>query len=209
MRSRHKQGKPRPWFLGILVILCIAAVLFLLCARSVLFEQIIFSQLGTEISDERAVVSTEVRSYLWKSIPLSEELFTQRERAHLSDVKQLFDLQRDFTAMVLAVTLLLVVAFRPSAQRLWHMIVSVSRISFLVALILAAIIFFNFDFLFSGFHVVSFANDFWQLDPSVHVLIRAYPPEYFRLFVVYWLALLLMIYGAIGFLFSRFRQTTE
>ena len=39
--------------------------------------------------------------------------------------------------------------------------------------------FFGFDRLFIAFHLISFSNDLWQLDPSRHMLIAMFPQNFF------------------------------
>ena len=44
---------------------------------------------------------------------------------------------------------------------------------------LSLLMFFGFDRLFIAFHLISFSNDLWQLDPSRHMLIAMFPQNFF------------------------------
>lgn len=108
-------------------------------------------------------------------------LFNQREIIHLKDVKGLIRL--DYA--VLLVTLLYVSGFsavrlirtggkerrRMAAEEIaWGSGLTLVLMAFLG---LSALL--GFDRLFLGFHLLSFSNDFWQLDPSRDYLIRLFP----------------------------------
>jgi integral membrane protein (TIGR01906 family) len=106
------------------------------------------------------------------------DLFNQREIVHLKDVKGLIWL--DY--WVLLGTLMYVLAYagfslfwRKEGRSLaWGM---VGGSSLILALMLAAALgtLLNFDQLFLQFHFISFANEFWMLDPSQDYLIKIFP----------------------------------
>ncbi len=105
-------------------------------------------------------------------------LFNEREVVHLRDVKALVWL--DYRALLGTLTYAvayagLVVLLRRSWRRLAGTAVTGSGI--LLALIVAGGIgaYFDFDQLFLRFHLMSFGNDFWQLDPARDYLIMLFP----------------------------------
>ncbi len=108
------------------------------------------------------------------------ELFNQREVVHLRDVKGLIWL--DY--YILMGTLIYSLAYagvcffwrkRAYWRRLaWGLVVGSSlTLALMLALGLGTL--FNFDRLFLQFHLFSFANDFWQLDPAKDYLIMLFP----------------------------------
>jgi integral membrane protein (TIGR01906 family) len=102
-------------------------------------------------------------------------LFNEREVVHLKDVKALFrfGLNVLFATAGIALFYALYCLFRYGAG--WR---TLARAAFFgscltIALMIAAGIgmLFNFDSLLLQFHLFSFANDFWLLDPSTDYLI--------------------------------------
>ena len=107
-------------------------------------------------------------------------LFNQREVIHLKDVKGLIWL--DYR--VLLGTLIYVLGYaigslfwrkRRYWRRLaWGVVVgSGTTLALMLALGLGPLV--GFDPLFLDFHIISFANEFWQLDPANHYLIMLFP----------------------------------
>ena len=111
-----------------------------------------------------------------KSFPL----FNQREVLHLKDVKDLFRLNY----LVLLVTLIYALAYagvslfwrrRKYRRQLARAVVWGSGITLGLMLLLGLGAMLNFEQLFWQFHLISFANDFWQLDPARDYLIMLFP----------------------------------
>ncbi len=107
-------------------------------------------------------------------------LFNPREVAHLKDVKELIRL--DYR--VLLGTLLyasgyaLVSLFRGKRQywrRLAWGVVGGSSITLALMLALGLATLLGFDQIFLQFHLISFSNEFWQLDPARDYLIMLFP----------------------------------
>ncbi len=108
------------------------------------------------------------------------ELFNQREVAHLRDVKGLVWL--DYR--LLLSTLIYVLAYG-GVSLLWRRKIYWRRLawgtvaggSLTLALMLALGVgmLLNFDQLFLQFHLISFANELWLLDPSRDYLIMLFP----------------------------------
>ena len=108
------------------------------------------------------------------------DLFNQREVAHLKDVKGLIWL--DY--WVLLGTLVYVLGYagvslfwrrRQYWRRLAWGVVGGGGITLAVMLALWLGTLLGFDQLFLQFHLISFANDFWQLDPTRDYLIMLFP----------------------------------
>ena len=107
-------------------------------------------------------------------------LFNQREIVHLKDVKGLIRL--DY--LVLLGTLIYVLGYvtfclllRKGMYRKWLARTAIWGSGVTLALMLALWLgtLFGFDRLFLQFHLISFANDFWLLDPAKDYLIMLFP----------------------------------
>ncbi len=108
------------------------------------------------------------------------ELFNQREVIHLRDVKGLIRL--DY--WVLLGTLIYTVSYAGVSLfwrrgRYWRWlawgVISGSGITLALMLAIGLGILLNFDQLFWQFHLLSFSNEFWQLDPTKDYLIMLFP----------------------------------
>ncbi|MBA7681490.1 hypothetical protein ES703_89829 [subsurface metagenome] len=108
------------------------------------------------------------------------KLFNQREVAHLRDVKGLIWL--DY--WVLLGTLIYTLSYAGASlfwrrgrywQRLAWGMVSGGGITLALMLAMGLGILFGFDQLFLQFHLFSFANELWQLDPARDYLIMLFP----------------------------------
>jgi len=111
------------------------------------------------------------------------ELFNQREVVHLGDVKGLIRL--DY--WVLLGTLIFTLSYAGVSlfwrrKRYWHRlawgVVSGSGITLALMLAIGLGILLNFDQLFLQLHLLSFSNEFWQLDPTKDYLIMLFPGNF-------------------------------
>lgn len=107
-------------------------------------------------------------------------LFNEREIAHLKDVKGLIWL--DYWALL--GTLVYVLGYAGvcilwQRQRYWpqlaRAVVYGSGLTLALILALGLGIWLDFDRLFWQFHVISFTNELWQLDPARDYLIMLFP----------------------------------
>ncbi|MBA7469459.1 hypothetical protein ES707_04730 [subsurface metagenome] len=107
------------------------------------------------------------------------ELFNQREVAHLRDVKGLIRL--DY--WVLLGTLIYVLSYAGVSlfwrRRYWRRlawgVISGGGITLALMLAMGLGTLLNFDQLFLQFHLFSFTNELWQLDPARDYLIMLFP----------------------------------
>ncbi|MCX6009340.1 MAG: TIGR01906 family membrane protein [Chloroflexi bacterium] len=110
-------------------------------------------------------------------------LFNERELVHLQDVRSLIQLdylvQRGALLLLITCVLVLFFGFRVG----WRMLVkglswgSLITVGLMVVLALWA--FFGFEKLFILFHLVSFPNEYWMLDPARDYLIMLFPEGFF------------------------------
>jgi len=111
------------------------------------------------------------------------DLFNERELTHLEDVRKLIQLdywvQRGAFLLIVICALALFLGFR---VRWWALVKGLSwgsliTVGLMVSLALWA--FFGFKQFFTLFHVVSFPNEYWMLDPAKDYLIRLFPEGFF------------------------------
>lgn len=114
----------------------------------------------------------------------AQEVFNAREKAHMVDVKALFDGGRRIRAWLFALGGLMVALGAMLAQKARAKRCNRARltaccvwIGLLGALALVCLIDFNAVFL--RFHALFFDNDLWMLDPRTDLMIRLLPEPFF------------------------------
>ncbi|MBI4187571.1 MAG: TIGR01906 family membrane protein [Chloroflexi bacterium] len=118
------------------------------------------------------------------------ELFNQREIVHLKDVKGLIWLDYRLFLWTLAYTLAyagLFLFWRKDRRGLARSMVGGSGLTLALMAALGLGTLFGFDQLFLQFHLISFANELWLLDPAKDYLIMLVPGGFWydaTLFVV-------------------------
>jgi integral membrane protein (TIGR01906 family) len=139
-------------------------------------------------------------------------LFNEREVAHLRDVKGLFRL--DYTVLLWTfvyglVYTLWTVLWRKGIYRRYlarGLVWGGGLTIFLMLAVGLLWLLFGFDRLFWQFHVFSFANDFWQLDPTRDYLIRLFPQGFWfdtTVFIVLCIAFGAVVLGGVGLIYIR------
>ncbi len=111
------------------------------------------------------------------------ELFNQREVAHLRDVKGLIKLDYWVLLGTLTYTLSYAgVSLFWRRERYWRQlargIIGGSGIALALMLVMGLGIVLNFDQLFLQFHLLSFTDELWQLDPARDYLIMLFPRDF-------------------------------
>jgi integral membrane protein (TIGR01906 family) len=134
------------------------------------------------------------------------ELFNQREIIHLKDVKGLIRLDYG----ILLGTLIYVLAYsglclfwhrRGYLRQLGWGLVGGGSLTLALMLALGLGTLLGFDQLFWQFHVISFANEFWLLDPATDYLKMLFPQGFFYdtvLFCTLGTAGLAIVLGGVG-----------
>jgi integral membrane protein (TIGR01906 family) len=105
-------------------------------------------------------------------------LFNEREMAHLRDVKGLFRLVYRLLLGTLVYALVYVglsLFVWPERRQLAWGLAGGGCLTLVLMLALGLGILFSFDQLFWQFHIISFANDLWLLDPTRDYLIMLFP----------------------------------
>lgn len=135
----------------------------------------------------------------------------EREVLHMQDVQQLFTWAR-YLALSLFLVLLGLVWRAKCQGRLPAYLGLQARgslLAILSGLILAALISQDFDQSFTLFHLLSFSNDLWLLDPATDLLINLLPETFFAsaaLHTALRAGTLLLLLAAFSYLLSRKNQ---
>lgn len=111
-------------------------------------------------------------------------LFNEREAIHMQDVKGLIDLSVRVHQLSLAYVLGFVAFLLAlKAGKFWRYLLKYaafgSGLTLTALLLIGLAALFGFSQLFLLFHVLSFSNDLWILDPRTDNLIRMFPEEFF------------------------------
>ncbi|OGO31369.1 MAG: hypothetical protein A2Z29_10265 [Chloroflexi bacterium RBG_16_56_11] len=141
-------------------------------------------------------------------------LFNEREVAHLRDVKSLFRLVNG----VMLGTLVYAAVFAGLSLFWWRdrrlgrglFVGGILTLALVAALGIAMAL--DFDRFFLQFHLLSFANDFWMLDPATDYLIMLFPQGFWfdaALFCALAAAVGALIPGGLGFWLKRWRGETK
>ena len=111
-------------------------------------------------------------------------LFDEREVLHMIDVKDMMRYVASvsvWTGIVLALCAVVGLAIRRrnffSSLSRWLRWCALVWGILIAAVVVIAII--DFTWIFTQFHLLSFANDLWQLDPFRHYLLLLFPEQFF------------------------------
>jgi integral membrane protein (TIGR01906 family) len=109
-------------------------------------------------------------------------LFNEREVQHMADVKKLFGLDYLILAGTLGYSLLygLPLLLRRQRRRLAQDIVSGGALTMLLIFIIGAFAITDFTRFFTSFHLISFSNDLWMLNPATDYLLMLFPGGFWQ-----------------------------
>jgi len=148
----------------------------------------------TEMSlEDLMVVTVDMLDYLEGQRPTldmvatiageTEEVFGEREKAHMVDVRDLYLRFRTLRRICSGIVLLtLVLGWFFNKKLLYH---TLNRVKYIVPLLLVVVgavgVLFatDFDKYFTIFHHLFFDNDLWLLNPNTDILINMVPESYF------------------------------
>ena len=187
------------------------------------FEKYSISRISGITDSDLRQVGADIRSYINSSYePLDvqasilgteRDLFNDREVAHMKDVKPLV---RGVYVLALASALYLaamvVIGF---ALRRGRFVADLAKrlawgggLTLVLLIVFGLVALVGFDSVFLKFHQLSFANDFWRLDPRTDYLVRIFPQD-FWFDATLWVAVkaisgaLVLTVASSGFLFYR------
>jgi integral membrane protein (TIGR01906 family) len=139
------------------------------------------------------------------------ELFNEREIIHLKDVKDLFKL--DYIVLIFTALYILIYLVISLIRRRKEQLLSLARsaltgsgitLSLMTALGIGILI--DFDRLFEQFHLLSFSNDFWKLNPHMDYLIMLFPENFWYDTAILCVGLMVagaLLLGLSGWLYLR------
>jgi len=112
------------------------------------------------------------------------ELFHDYELIHLQDVKGLVRIDHRVQAASLAYIIIYALLFLLWRKGRWQDLAKGVRWGSALTLILIAVLgiasIFSFEQLFIQFHLISFSNPYWMLDPSKDYLIMLFPEPFWQ-----------------------------
>ena len=111
-------------------------------------------------------------------------IYNPKEIAHMRDVRGLIQGVYRFQEITsLYIAILIIVGILARRSTVWRRVARACVYGGIWTLVLIALIailsFVDFGGLFLAFHLVSFSNDLWLLDPSRDMLIRMFPQGFF------------------------------
>ncbi|KAB3530020.1 TIGR01906 family membrane protein [Alkaliphilus serpentinus] len=126
----------------------------------------------TELLDTKAVVKGELR-----------EVYSQREKLHMLDVKNLFlkgrGLRRAFI-LLLILSMIYIIRNNPNWIRSIAKGLKVNAyVNWMILFLFILMVAIDFHRYFTYFHYLFFTNDLWLLDPSRDILIQMLPEAFF------------------------------
>jgi len=176
-------------------------------------------QVGADIrgyinsSDEPMDIQTRI-------FGVEQDLFNSKEISHMKDVKKLvrgvYVLAIASAVYLLAMTLVGFARQRGQfTQFLATRLAMGGGLTLSLLILFGTVAAFGFDSLFVKFHELSFANDFWQLDPRTDYLVRIFPDN-FWFDATLWVAvraiigaLLILVAGTSYLVYQRYNSWQE
>lgn len=113
----------------------------------------------------------------------NREVFGEREKLHMIDVKVLFQMGyrlRNMGIGLIALSILLISTLSSNNKKdIWRMLLYSSVIPIILMIILFILVQTDFHKYFTHFHEIFFTNDLWLLNPKTDVLIQMLPLGFF------------------------------
>ncbi len=157
------------------------------------FEKYNITKVTTMSEEDLSRVSAKLISYLKdndenlniKAVIKGEtrEVFGQREKQHMVDVKDLFLKGYNLRNLGIIVALLslitILLASRRKARDIYQALFWSGIIPIMLMIVIYILLTIDFHKYFTYFHKIFFTNDLWLLDPKTEVLIQMLPLEFF------------------------------
>lgn len=181
--------KPLSIFLSILITLSLAVffltnnVSIIAILKSTYLKQVQSLNVEQFTNEDEKLIS----NYLWRTINFgvsknakgSEEgsnYFSSKEITHLKDVSKIFKIVRIVCLVSLILVILLSIYFFKKKKK---SIAKFFLYGCLIVIIFGLIVALTFDKSFILFHIISFNNDLWLLNPETDLLINIFPESFF------------------------------
>ncbi len=113
------------------------------------------------------------------------EVFDNREKTHMIDVKNLYLFFKNIMYIIFLISfILLIYLFKKDKNKIfWNEFYSAYKFSAIIIAIIISIIIFAFIYDFNSFwnlfHKLLFRNDLWLLDPQISTMINMFPLNFF------------------------------
>ena len=138
-------------------------------------------------------------------------MYNDRERAHMVDVKalyQTFDAVRGYGLIAAAVLIIFVIALsrRNTMRTLGEGFIAASWVLLVVLLAAGAWVLIDFNSFWTAFHRLFFTYDLWLLDPATSRMIRICPLELFYGIVIRFALLFLIPMAVLALLSAMFKR---
>ncbi len=143
-------------------------------------------------------------------------LFSEKELIHLQDVRNLICLNNIIQVSALAAMAVCTSVLMLISRRRWLVLIKAalagSGLTLGLMMVLALWCWLGFDQFFYLFHVASFPNEYWMLNPAQDYLIKLFPEGFFYdaallVFGVVLIASLLVLAGSLCILRFSFRSS--
>ena len=120
-------------------------------------------------------------NYLINDKKLDTTFFNEKEKSHLKDVKDMIDSAINLLLILILLFFILLIYFYNTKQLIifFNSLMLGSFLSIFLILIIFLLSLSNFDDLFLNFHLISFNNDLWLLNPETDNLIKLFPQQFF------------------------------
>ena len=115
---------------------------------------------------------------------IKRSIYGEREVMHMVDVKNLvrkvYQIQYLSLAYIVMFSTIGVLMLRAKFfSKIMNLTFLTGLFTIIIFVTLSLLMVFGFDRLFIAFHLISFSNDLWQLDPRRHMLIAMFPQNFF------------------------------
>ena len=137
-------------------------------------------QIRDYFDDDSELITVKVKRY-GEAVP---NIYSEREVLHMKDVKNLLGLVYSLQIIALIVGSLgiatgLAMREKASLARSIRWVCRGGGVTLGITILVGLLALGGFDKLFLYFHLISFDNDLWLLDPSKDLLIMMFPQEFF------------------------------
>lgn len=178
-----------------LVSLFLASIFFIILKVSFIFELYKYfytkSNLAwkLDISDSQLLDYTEnLLNYLQTGEPLNSNWYTQKDSLHMIDVRNLYQNSLEltyilFTFFIITSLIIVLLEKRNTLTSITKIFNKVLGAFLFIILLLGIYISIDFNSFWINFHLLTFDNDLWLLDPLESNLIKMFPEEFFFLLV--------------------------
>ena len=186
--KRKKSRKESKKKFNLLIIVFVPLIIILLGFRIIVYNQSFyekeFQKNNVYETFPEQTVDIEVGNlfnYLINDKKLDTTFFNEKEKSHLKDVKDMIDSAINLLLILILLFFILLIYFYNTKQLIifFNSLMLGSFLSIFLILIIFLLSLSNFDDLFLNFHLISFNNDLWLLNPETDNLIKLFPQQFF------------------------------